>query len=262
MTDDTTASASGGASVGFESWELNVLGVYDVAAPHPVTGLEEWFRFLSTSSGMEGDICEFGVFRGRSLIGAALLLASLDDHRRVIGFDTFEGFPALSDEDQPERFAELEARGSITPEHLARVRRNAELLEVTGRSIDPQVSSSSGSFTATSREMIERRARIVGIDDRIQLFEGDFVMSIRAPENADRRLSGVLIDSDLHDGYAAVLPWAYERLEPGGMIYLDEYYSLKFPGPRIAVDSFCAEYGVSPTLLRRDGSFERWAILR
>ena len=45
------------------------------------------------------------------------------------------------------------------------------------------------------------------------------------------------------------------------MIYLDEYSSLKFPGPRIAVDRFCAEHGIRPTLLRRDGTFERWAIL-
>jgi hypothetical protein len=248
--------------VGLESWELNVLGIYDIAAPSAVTGQEEWFEFLRSSTGMKGDVCEFGVFRGRSLIGAALLLKSLGDPRRIVGFDTFAGFPALAWEDRPERFAELEAEGSITAEHLARVRRNAELLESIGRSIDPAVSSSSGSFAATSRELIEQRAGLVGVLDRIDLFEGDFVGSITSEENTVRRLSGVLLDSDLHDGYAAVLPWAFERLEAGGMIYLDEYYSLKFPGPRIAVDRFCAEAGIRPTLLRRDGSFERWAILR
>jgi hypothetical protein len=250
------------ADPGFESWELNVLGVYDIMAPHPVTGLEEWFGFLRTSVGMTGDVCEFGVFRGRSLLGAALLLKSLGDQRRVVGFDTFAGFPALADEDQPERFSELAEQGRITPEHYARVRRNAELLEATGRSLDPMRSSTSGAFAATSRALIEDRAQHLGVADRIELFEGDFVTSVRSDDNAGRRLSGVLIDSDLHDGYAAVLPWAYERLETGGMIYLDEYYSLKFPGPRIAVDRFCAEHGIRPTMLRRDGSFERWAILR
>jgi predicted O-methyltransferase YrrM len=246
----------------FESWELNVLGVYDIVSPHPTTGLEEWFAFLARSGSLAGDVCEFGVFRGRSLIGAALLLQQLGDDRRIIGFDTFTGFPALAHEDLPERFEELAAQGRITADHLARVRRNAELLAATGRSIDPMRSSTSGSFDATSRALIEERAGLVGVAHRIELFEGDFAPSLAQPANQHRTLSGVLIDSDLHDGYAAVLPWAWDRMVPGGMIYLDEYYSLKFPGPRIAVDAFCDERGIRPTLLRRDGSFERWAIMR
>lgn len=248
--------------VPLEGWELNVLGVYDIVSPHPTTGLEEWFAFLRGSSTVPGDVCEFGVFRGRSLVGAALLLETLGDPRRVVGFDTFAGFPEPSYEDLPERFEELAARGQIDAAHLARVHRNAALLAATGRSLDPMRSSTSGAFDATSRSLIEDRARLVGVADRIDLFEGDFIASLELPENRDRTLSGVLIDSDLHDGYAAVLPWAWERLSSGGMIYLDEYYSLKFPGPRIAVDAFCAETGIRPTLLRRDGSFERWAILR
>lgn len=245
-----------------ESWELNVLGVYDFVSPHPTTGLEEWFTFLDRSADLTGDVCEFGVFRGRSLIGAALMLAQKDDGRRVIGFDTFAGFPALADQDLPERFEEMSERGQIAPEHLERVRRNAQLLEATGRSIDPMRSSTSGAFQATSRALIEERAALVGVGDRITLFEGDFKDTLGLPENEDRVVSAVLIDSDLYDGYAQVLPWAWERLQPGGMIYLDEYYSLKFPGPRIAVDEFCAARSIEPTMLRRDGSFERWAILR
>jgi hypothetical protein len=245
-----------------EAWELNVLGIYDIVSPNPTTGLEEWFAFLARSGDLVGDVCEFGVFRGRSLVGAALLLEQLGDDRRVIGFDTFAGFPALADEDLPERFEELAQQGRITEKHLARVHRNAALLAATGRSIDPMRSSTSGSFDATSRGLIEERAALVGVAHRIELFEGDFTDTLAQAANLERKVSGVLIDSDLHDGSAAVLPWAWERMVPGGMIYLDEYYSLKFPGPRIAVDAFCAEWGIRPTLLRHDGSFERWAILR
>jgi hypothetical protein len=245
-----------------QAWELNVLGIYDFVSSTPTIGLEAWFQFLRDSSHLEGDICEFGVFRGRSLIGAAAMLAANDDPRRVIGFDTFTGFPKLSDEDMPERFDEMADRGQISLNHLHQVQRNAELLRAIGRSINPLRSSSSGVFDSTSRELIESRAAILGVSDRIKLFEGDFTESLRSPENDARVVSGVLIDSDLHDGYAAVLPWAWQRLVPGGMIYLDEYYSLKFPGPRIAVDSFCADHSIRPTLLRRDGVFERWAILK
>lgn len=163
-------------------------------------GLEEWFAFLERSTHLTGDVCEFGVYRGRSLIGAALMLAQRSDGRRIVGFDTFAGFPALADEDLPERFEELAARRQITSEHLKRVRRNTELLEATGRSIDPMRSSTSGAFDATSRELIEERAALVGVADRITLFEGDFKDSLCLPENQERTLSAVLIDSDLYDG--------------------------------------------------------------
>jgi hypothetical protein len=52
------------------------------------------------------------------------------------------------------------------------------------------------------------------------------------------------------------------NLSPGGIVYLDEYFSLKFPGPRVAVNQFietvddaelvCIE---SPVL-----EFERWIL--
>lgn len=244
-----------------EGWELNVLGVYDIVSPHPTTGLEAWFEFLRSSSDVPGDIGEFGVFRGRSLLGAALLLEGLGDPRHVVGFDTFGGFPATSPEDDPSQFERMAEDGRIDAEHLDRVRRNAAHLAVVGRSLDPRASSTSGAFTDTSREAIERKAEHLGVRERITLYEGEFRDSLAHPENAARRWSGVLLDADLFDGYAAVLPAVHDRMSPGGMIYLDEYYSLKFPGPRLAVDAFCAERGIRPTLLRRDGAFERWAIL-
>ena len=45
-------------------------------------------------------------------------------------------------------------------------------------------------------------------------------------------------DSDLYESYKTVLPFAYQSLVKGGYIHLDEYYSLKFPGAKIATDQF------------------------
>lgn len=245
-----------------EAWELNILGIYDVVSESPAVGLEEWFAFLRSSRDLAGDVCEFGVFRGRSLVAAALLLKWQGDARRVVGFDTFRGFPEPSDYDDPKRFEEMAARGQISREHLRRVERNRELLESIGRSLHPLQSSTSGAFDDTSRELVEEKARLAGVLDCIDLFEGDFSHTIDLPENKHRSVAAVLIDSDLHDGYRYVLPWAWDRLVPGGMIFLDEYYSLKFPGPRIAVDEFCEDRQIEPTLLRSDGPFERWALFR
>ena len=159
-----------GESERLEAWELNILGIYDVVSESPAVGLEEWFSFLRSSRGMDGDVCEFGVFRGRSLIAAALLLKWEGDSRRVVGFDTFRGFPEPSDYDDPMRFEEMAARGQISREHLRRVNRNRELLESVGRSLDPLRSSTSGAFDDTSRAVVEEKARLAGALDCIELF--------------------------------------------------------------------------------------------
>ena len=44
---------------------------------------------------------------------------------------------------------------------------------------------------------------------------------------------------------------------------MDEYYSLRYPGPRIAVDAFCAKRGISPQRAMgydRPSEFERWFL--
>ena len=34
------------------------------------------------------------------------------------------------------------------------------------------------------------------------------------------------------------MPWVFNNLEKNGFINLDEYHSLKYPGPKIATDEF------------------------
>jgi len=54
---------------------------------------------------VEGIIVEAGVFRGGGSMSWAQLSIILEPHnhqRRVVGFDTFEGFQSLSEQDGPE----------------------------------------------------------------------------------------------------------------------------------------------------------------
>ena len=53
-----------------------------------------------------------------------------------------------------------------------------------------------------------------------------------------KTLDCVLLDFDLYKAYSDVLPVVWPLLRDGGAIYLDEYFSYKFPGARIAVDEF------------------------
>ena len=45
-------------------------------------------------------------------------------------------------------------------------------------------------------------------------------------------------DLDLYEPYKIALPLVWKNLSKGGYIHLDEFYSLKFPGPRIACMDF------------------------
>jgi hypothetical protein len=70
-----------------------------------------------------------------------------------------------------------------------------------------------------------------------------------------------MIDCDLYLSYQTALPFAWERLVRGGYLSLDEYYSLKFPGGRIAADEFFEAKADKPQKHRlRPGEFERWYV--
>ena len=43
-----------------------------------------------------------------------------------------------------------------------------------------------------------------------------------------KKVMAVLMDCDLYDSYMDTFNFVWSRLNNGGMIYLDEYYSLKF----------------------------------
>ncbi len=72
-----------------------------------------------------------------------------------------------------------------------------------------------------------------------------------------------IIDCDLYQSYIETYNFVWPRLENGAMIYLDEYYSLKFPGARRATDEFIRD---KPACLEmsphRPGDFERWHLIK
>ena len=71
------------------------------------------------------------------------------------------------------------------------------------------------------------------------------------------------MDCDLYQSYIETYNFIWPRLEEGAMIYLDVYYSLKFPGARRATNEFvhgkAARLEMSP---RSPGDFERWHLIK
>ena len=121
--------------------------------------------------------------------------------------------------------------------------------------------ATSGRFDKTSYHLVLDKIKYLNLKN-IKLIKGDFVNTVPAFfKNRKIKISSCNIDCDLHEGYRVVLPYAYKHLTKNGYIFLDEYYSLKYPGAKIATDNFCKQQKIKPKKHNvRKGEFERYYI--
>ena len=241
-----------------EHWEFGALGIHN---PNRST-LAPYFQLVRDTESISGDILELGVLRGASLITTGLILESLSSKRVVTGLDTFTGFPGYTKEDDFNNFWRLEELGLISSDHLERVKKNQSLVKIRGASETPNSISNSNDFSDTSYDLVRSRVLNLELEQRVFVHEVDITKEL---ENylEDKKYSLILMDVDLYLPYAKALPILFEHLSPGGKIYLDEYYSLKFPGPRIAVNNFLnTRLDANLEELGVWLDFERWVIFK
>lgn len=243
-----------------KSWVYGVLGVQN----HKKKGsLRHYFDFVRKNHNhLEGDIVESGVYQGKSLIGMAIMLRELGSDKLVYGFDSFSGFPpVLHDNDRFERFGEMLFDGSITKEHYDDVILSWKMRsEISGSPVNSFSVSGSGDFSLTSRALVEKKIEILGLDN-IVLVDGSFQETMVDGVGPDSIMC-TLMDCDLYQSHINTFDYVWPRLVSGGLIYLDEYYSLKFPGARIATSEFLESH--DDAVLERfpsdRGEFERWGM--
>lgn len=242
-----------------DDWEFNVLGIYNY---RKAGSLHHYMDYIIEHHDyIDGDICEAGVYKGRSLLATGLLLKELGSSKQVFGYDSFQGFPPIyHGNDDVSKFSELFRDGRISKEYYEKIRRN---LRFRSASLSAGISvaniSLSGDFSDTKKEYIQSKIDFLGLDN-IHLVSGLFANTM-TDRGGTQKFMAALLDCDLYLSYKVALPFVWERLALGGYIYLDEYYSLKFPGGRIATDEFFATKTDKPHK-HRDvlGDFERWGV--
>ena len=90
-----------------KTWEINSLELFNL---DKASQLFFYFNFLKSKAfaKLKGDVVESGVFRGKSLLTSALILNSTNNkNKKIWGYDTFSGFPQLSNLDKIENFSKL-----------------------------------------------------------------------------------------------------------------------------------------------------------
>lgn len=158
---------------------------------------------------LPGDVVEGGVLKGVGVLYWAKLIQLFNplSERKVVGFDTFEGFPK-----------------DLT---FAHDRQAGERLGLDAN------------YTPVSPEEILGIAERVGLAHRVELVKGDATRTI--PEHLERhpgfRVALLNLDFDAYDPTVVALERLYPRVVPGGVVLFDDY-GIREYGESDAVDRF------------------------
>jgi hypothetical protein len=244
-------------------WEKNYLGIETLKNKGK---LFFYLKFLNSNNfkKLNGDIVEAGVYKGTSLISSALLIKNQKTIKRkkVWGYDTFEGFPKVSELDQPRKFDVLYKKNFIQKNHymqFLKLKKYHTLLK--SKKINTANISTSNNFENANLEILKKKIKLLKIKKNVKLIKGEFKFTMIYEKNLPKKISGGIIDCDLFDGYKISLKNFWPRLSVNGKLFLDEYYSLKFPGPRFAINEFVKQNRNAKLI--KEGitlGFERWSL--
>jgi hypothetical protein len=179
---------------------------------------------LSRIHRLDGDIVECGVGWGRSLYAMAVSSILLKRPRKMTGFDSFEGFPEPTPEDNAGSFGIKKGRYATTEQAVR------HHLALSGLPED---------FVAAN----------------ITLVKGFFADTVPAYGG---RIALLHLDGDLYDSYRVPLSHLYDKMVPGGIIAFDEYQNATYTGATQAIDEFFA--GREP--IQRSPLIDRFFVVK
>ena len=164
---------------------------------------------------LPGDILEFGVFKGASLIRFSTFrrLIENDDSRRIIGFDSFGEFPVAETYNQLDRDF-IKNFGESCGDGLSR----NEVINI---------------FSEKGFQNVE-------------LIEGNILESLPSflVANPATRIALFHLDMDVHEPTKFALELLYDRVVPGGLILFDDFGMGLAEGETSAVEQFVREKGL------------------
>jgi hypothetical protein len=175
------------------------------------------YEIFKLIKNIQGSIVECGVLFGGGLMSFAKLSTILEPYnfqRRIIGFDTFTGFPGIDAQDlrgKPERkSAHLKEKGFTVDGAYEDILKAIELFDVS---------------------------RFLNHFPKVELVKGDF--AVTAPKYLEDYphllVSCLYLDFDIYQPTKLALQHFYPRIPKGGVVVFDELNEEAFPGETLAV---------------------------
>lgn len=206
--------------------------IISAVRPFTMTDAEKLYALISSvryvhARRVPGAIVECGVWRGGSVLAAALTLRSLGvDDREIHLFDTFAGMP-------PPSAVDRYVTGGSADDHLAATGENSAV------------------WAKASLAEVERNLSASGYPrERLHFVAGRVEETL--PERAPAVIALLRLDTDWYESTRHELRHLYPRLVSGGVLILDDYG--EWEGARLATDEFLAEEGAELLLVRVSGA--------
>jgi len=186
------------------------------------------YELFKKTIDLPGHYADFGIYFGKSFFSWHKFLEVLTPtatHKKVIGFDTFAGFPVLAAED---------GSGDISVQKM------------------PGGYNAEAFFEEFSELLSLHNADSILPAERGKIVRGDICETLPQwlEDNPEARFCLVNLDVDLYEPTAAILENCWDRIVTGGVVILDEYAASKWPGETKAWDDFVAGRGLHITLNR------------
>ena len=178
-------------------------------------------------SGIEGDLVECGVWRGGSMMAAALQLQALGDtDRGLYLFDTYTGMTEPGEADEPSPYD-----GYSPHKRWRSIRRSGK------------------EWAGVPVETVRRNLETTGYpSERLHLVAGKVEETL--PAAAPARIAILRLDTDWYASTKHELETLYPRLAEGGVLIIDDWGH--YAGARRAVEEYFEELGSRPLLTRID----------
>ncbi len=169
------------------------------------------YHIFQKQLGVKGSIVECGVNLGGGVFSWAhfsTILEPYNYHRKIIGFDTFQGFPSVNKKD-----------GKKIKQKKKYFRRNYdvrnELLDLV---------------------KVFDKNRFIGHKKKIELVKGNAVKTIPKyiKENKEVLVSLLFLDFDIYEPTVTALKYFLPRMSKGGIIAFDQVNNPDWPGETLA----------------------------
>jgi hypothetical protein len=156
---------------------------------------------------IHGSVIECGVFNGSGLMTWAQLSSiyePLNHNRLIIGFDSFSGFPTLSDFDLKEGFDHNRVGAYAFP-YLEELKKSIELFDLN---------------------------RPLGHMQKVNLVKGNALETIPSyiKDNQHLVVSLLYLDFDLYESTKVAIEYFFPRMPKGAIIAFDELNQKQWPG--------------------------------
>lgn len=199
-----------------EPWEKKMENFPKYARRQNLTRFLALYEIFKRVQHVKGSIVECGVFRGFGTMTWAKLSAILEPvnlTRRIYGFDSFAGFPSVSEVDKT-GFSSHVSAGDLYADSYD------EIMELAN---------------------INDSTRFLGHIPKVKLIKGDATQTIPkfVQEHPHLLVSLLFLDFDLYEPTKAALEHFVPRMPKGSIIAFDELDNPLWPGETVAMLEVC-----------------------